>query len=177
MFDMKILIIHTYIENILGKCIYLHSSYFVLQLLSKIFSQDKLSIISYLNVSNLTFNKLTYPSYINIKSFLLVFFVILFYLYSCVSYLQPVLSGDIASDLPGLRHDQRLRCDSVVWMVSLLQGVLWPQRAQGAAHTHQKSEPVPNWWRGRLSRARGERALHSPGRRSATLHCVSTGQR
>lgn len=41
MFDMKILIIHTYIENILGKCIYLHSSYFVLQLLSKIFSQDK----------------------------------------------------------------------------------------------------------------------------------------
>lgn len=111
MFDMKILIIHTYIENILGKCIYLHSSYFVLQLLSKIFSQDKLSIISYLNVSNLTFNKLTYPRYINIKSFLLVVFVILFYLYSRVSYLQPVLSGDIASDLPGLRHDQRLRCD------------------------------------------------------------------
>lgn len=88
-------------------------------------------------------------------------------------HLQPVLSGVTACNLPGLRHDQRLWCDWLVWMVSLLQGVLRPQRAQGWAHSHPKGQPVPNRWRSGVSRAGGEGALQSPGRRSATLHCVS----
>lgn len=92
-------------------------------------------------------------------------------------FLQPVLSGVIASDLPGLCHDQRLWRDWMVWMVNLLQGVLQPQRAQRGTHSHQKSEPVSHWWGSRLSRARGERTLQPTERRNATLHCVSTGHR
>lgn len=46
MFDMKIQILHTFIEKIPGKCKYLHSAYFVLQLLSKICSL-RISKVSY----------------------------------------------------------------------------------------------------------------------------------
>lgn len=44
-------------------------------------------------MSNLTFNKLTYPSYFNIKSFLLVFFVILF-IYTLVFLISSLCSQE-----------------------------------------------------------------------------------
>ena len=85
-----------------------------------------------------------------------------------------MLSGDIASNLPGLCHAQRLWSERVVWMVNLLQGVLWSQWVQGAAHSHQKSEPVPSRWRGKMSRTWGERTLHAWWWQSTTMYCVST---
>lgn len=95
----------------------------------------------------------------------------------CLYSLQLVFSRDFARDIPGLCHDQRLQCDWMVWMVSLLQGVLWPQWSQRWTHPYQKSEPVPNWRRKGLSRIGREGVLQLPGRQSSTLHCVSTGQK